>query len=340
VRRAIASMVGLEEAPFERECSKAICERMKIKSKGLVIPYDIQMNGQIDRDYTKHPDYRQFLGGRRDLTVGSATAGGNLVGTVVDGASFIDILRAKLVTRALGVRYLTGLVGNFTMPRQTAATAAEWVAESSAATEGAPTYGQVAMTPNDVSAWVEVSIRLLSQSTPGIEGILQSDLAQAIAIAIDTAFYHGSGGNQPTGLESTTGVGTTNGANLTWQDVIDFETDVATANADVAGMAYVTNAAGVGILKGRERAQNTAQFMMRDDGTMNGYPVARTNIISAGYMFFGDHQQGVIGEWGVMELIVNPYSRDTEGLVRITTRHLADVGIRQPGAFTYADDLS
>ena len=55
--------------------------------------------------------------GRRDLTVGTNNAGGFLVGTEHDGASFIDALRAAMVTTRLGARVMSNLQGNVAIPK-------------------------------------------------------------------------------------------------------------------------------------------------------------------------------------------------------------------------------
>ena len=39
------------------------------------------------------------------------------------------------------------------------------------------------------------------------------------------------------------------------------------------------------------------------------------------------------------EIIVNPYSRDTEGIIRITIQHEADVKARHPESFAASQDI-
>lgn len=86
---------------------------------------------------------------KRDLVVGTPTAGGNLVATDLLMGSFIDILRNAMVINQLGTRYLTGLVGNVAIPKQTGGATIYWVAENTAPTESQQSIGQVTMSPKD-----------------------------------------------------------------------------------------------------------------------------------------------------------------------------------------------
>ncbi len=92
---------------------------------------------------------------RRDLTVGTPTAGGN---TVFDQpGSFIEILRKRLVLAQLGAEIMGGLRGDVPFPRQTAKAVASWKGEVSALDETNPAIGQVNLTPNRVGGYTEVS---------------------------------------------------------------------------------------------------------------------------------------------------------------------------------------
>ena len=196
------------------------------------------------------------------------------------------------------------------------------------------------MSPNIGAAYQEYSTMLLLQSTPSIEGIVQDDLFQIGLLGVDAAVFHGAGGSEPTGIVGVSGVGSVDAAGIGWPGVLEFESDIATANADVANMKYALNAASRGILKGREKSAGYPVYLMNEQGQMNGYPSVISNQINNGYVFFGDGSQVVVGEWGIMELIVNPYIKDIAGLVRVSLRVHVDVGVRQAAALTVASNLS
>jgi HK97 family phage major capsid protein len=273
--------------------------------------------------------------------VGSATAGGNLVGTNLLAGSFIELLRNKMLLYNLGARQLTGLVGNIAIPRQSGAGTAVWETEATGNTsESAQTYDQVTMSPNEVSAYTEISHKLLLQATPGIEGLIQDDIARVLAIAIDLAGFHGSGGTQPTGIAGTSGVGSVAGAGFGWDAIVEFETDVEVGNALNGSLAYVTDPTTRGLLKTRPKVSGYPEFLMDRDGRLNTFPCFSSNQITAGAMFFGDFSQVLVGEWGSLELQVNPFIKDVEGLIRIVGRQAVDIGVRHGGAFSYSSTMS
>jgi HK97 family phage major capsid protein len=330
---------------FEEECSAALDKTVGPAFRGgLHVPYDIQAREMaVSPRQIEELDrvLRQFGIARRDLTVGAQHAAGDLVGTTLMGGSFIELLRNKMLAFQLGVKRMTGLVGNIAIPKQTTAGTFYYVAENTApAGESAIVTSQVTMTPRTGGMYMDYSRQLLLQSTPSIDMLVQDDIAQECALGIDKAVFHGSGAPQPTGIVGVNGVGSVSGAGFGWEQAVEFETDVASANADVATMSYVMGAAARGILKGRLKALNTAEFLIDRDQRMNGYPVNVTNQIDAGYIFFGDWAQAIVGEWGSLDILVDPYTGGSAGTIRVRGFVSFDVAVRHAGAFSICSDLS
>ena len=136
------------------------------------------------------------------------------------GNQFVDHLRAALVTRRLGARILSGLVGNVAIPRLKTSVTSAWVAENSALTLADPAVDQITLSPKHVGCLTEFSRNMLLQSSPDIEEMLRNDFAQVLARAIDSAALVGGGSNQPVGIISTSGVATVNMATPTWTTVL------------------------------------------------------------------------------------------------------------------------
>lgn len=328
VVRLLAHAAGDKDvnASFELECSREVEKRLGGKSKpnSVVLPFDIADTLN-----------------RRDLSyAGGATAGANLVGTNLQPNEWQAMLRAKSVAAQIGVRRVSVSGGNITFPRQTGATTAYWPGETGGFTESSQTFGLVTAMPNEVGTYTEVSRRLLTQGTPSVEMIVRDDLIQTIMLSEETQLFSGAGTNYPTGIINTSGVGTVTAANIGWTGAVEFETDIQTANAYVQNMWYAFNAAGAGILKTREKASGHPVYLMGDDRRMNGYGVAVSNLVASGYGFFGDWSKALLITWGAIEIVADPYSLATTGMVRFNVFHLMDVGILQPSAFTFCSDLS
>ena len=305
-----------EAAGFEREVSAAVEQQMGVSARGYLISNEVL---------------------KRDLTVGTASAAGDLVFTDARPGSFIELLRNRLALTTLGVTMLTGLNGPVAIPRQNAGGTAYWVAEKGTLTESNPTVDQVNMTPKTLGAYTEFSRRLLLQSSIDVETMVRNELATVIALEIDRAALYGLGNtNQPQGLKLTTGINTEDfAANApTYAELVSMESKINADNADIGAMSYVTNSTIYGGFKTTEKASSTAQFVLEPGGTVNGYGVVRSNQIATGDVFFGVWNQMLMGMWGALDLQVNPYALDTSGGVRVTALQDVDVAVRHPEAFT------
>lgn len=314
-------------AAFERECSDAVASKMGKSARGFYLPHDVQ---------------------KRDLVVGTASAGGNLVATDLMAGDFISLLRNAMVVMGMGTRMLTGLQGNVAIPRQTGAGTAYWVAESNAPTESQQAFDQVTMSPKTVGAFTDISRKLLAQSSLDVEALVQQDLATVLGLAIQQAAINGTGlSNQPSGLLTliTPSVaGGTDGAAPTWAHIVELETDVSVANADVGTLAYLTNAKVRGKLKGTSKVANQNGFVWDGGDTpLNGYRAAVTNGVPSNLtkgsgtnlsaIIFGNFADLLIGMWGTLDLMVDPYSLSTSGTVRVVALQDVDVAVRHTESF-------
>lgn len=336
-------------AGFELECSREVAKRMNkvVDPNRFYVPYEVQerqldvRNGQTFGTGR----YRgEMLGtARRDLTVATTTAGGFLVET--NNTSFIEMLRNRAVAYRMGARRLSGLVGNVTVPKQTAAATAVWLAnEASTLTESQQVFAQMALSPKTVGAYTEISRQLLLQSSPDAEGIVTSDLATVTSLAYDLGVLSGTGASgQPTGITATAGIGSVTGTSIAFAGVLEFQTDVATANVTPAQGGYVTTPAVASLLIQRVKYTSTASPMWEGnvwDGSMQGFPAMGTNQIAAASMLFGDWSQVVVAEWGVLEIEVNPYANFQAGILGVRAIVSMDCGLRYPASFSLATSIT
>jgi HK97 family phage major capsid protein/HK97 family phage prohead protease len=304
-----------EAAGFEIEASEAAAAKLGRQSRGITVPADVM---------------------RRDLNVGTATAGGNLVETELDAANFIDLLRNQSALDQAGATVLTGLSGNVNIPRQSGAATAYWVAESGSPTESQQTIDQVALTPKTCGAFTDFSRRLIIQSSIDVENMVRTDLARVLALEIDRVGLYGSGSsNQPLGLKDTTGVLTEDfAANTpTFAEVVALESDVAGANALLGSPVYLMNSAMRGALKTAEKASNTAQFIYMDD-EVNGYRAVVSNQVESNDLWFGNFSDLIIAYFSGLDLMVDPYTGSTSGTVRVVALQDVDVAARHGESFS------
>lgn len=314
-------------AAFERECSDAVASKMGKSARGFYLPHDVQ---------------------KRDLTVGTNSAGGYTVATDLMAGDFISLLRNAMVVMGMGTRMLTGLQGNVAIPRQTGAGTAYWVAEGNAPTESQQAFDQVTMSPKTVGAFTDISRKLLAQSSLDVEALVQQDLATVLGLAIQQAAISGTGAsNQPSGLLTliTPSVaGGTDGLAPTWAHIVELESDVSVANADVGTLSYLTNAKVRGKLKGTSKVSGQNGFVWDGGDTpLNGYRAAVSNAVPSNLtkgtgtnlsaIIFGNWSDLLIGMWGTLDLMVDPYSLSTAGSVRVVALQDVDVAVRHAESF-------
>ena len=303
-----------------------------------------------------------------DLEVRALSAGGSGSGTEFKFTApkpFIELLREKTVTRALGATYLTGLGAPVAFPRQTVAGSASWRTENpgSDLSDADSTYDTLALAPKTIQRGTAFTRQMVFQASEDIENIVRNDLAAVLALAWDLAGIAGTGAsNQPQGVLYNTNVSTvTLGANagtITYAGLVGLERAIAINNADIGRLGVLTN--------GQQRAQarqvqqfsgtngvplwvggangGAAQMAVGEVLGPNGYPAfvsqqvpanltkgTSTTICSAWVM--ANWAELYMAEFGAMELIVDPFSKKKQALIELTAIMYGDVGLRHPKSF-------
>lgn len=337
ILRAVRAAVSGDwsQAPLEKEASDAVAKKVRREPRSFFVPYDV-INPRE----------------RRDMTVGTPSAGGYLKGTNTL-PSIIDLLTNRLVLGQAGATMLTGLVGDIAIPKQTGGATGYWLAENGAPNESNITVGQVSLTPHTFGAYVDVSRKLMKQASIDVEAMVRMDIARSIALGIDYAGLHGNSGsdaNQPDGIAATSGIGSvvggTNGAAPDWADIVGLETEVAQDNADFGTLAYVTNAKVRGKLKQTFRNGTYGEIPVWGGGEtpLNDYRALVSNQVSStlskgsssvcSAIFFGNWADLVLGMWGEMDMLVDPYTFSSSGAVRIVAFQDVDFGVRNAQSFS------
>ena len=283
---------------------------------------------------------------QRTQTANSDPAGGYLVGTDHRADQYIEPMRNSLLARRLGVRVLSGLTGNVSIPRHTSGTTAGWVAENSALTASTMAFGSVQLSPKHAGGITEMSRQLIQQSSPDIEQLVRGDLSFMLAQAIDSALIAGAGGTEPIGVLATSGVQTANLATLSWANVLAMLQKLDISNATAANI--VASMKVKAKLQGTLKASGIAGYLM-EGGRMADLPVYFSNQVAektgtpnTGKLIAGDWSQVMLGIWSEVDILVNPYSETayTKGNVLIRAMSTVDIAVRHPESFVVADDVA
>lgn len=318
-----------------------------------------------DELLAKHPEGASRRGGllvpmqkgavsHRTLDASTATKGTEVV--FEQKGELIELLRNRTAVMMLGARSLTGLTAPVTFPKQSGPMTGYWVGENSGSnvTSSDVALALATLTPKTLQATTAYSRQLLAQSSVDIESMVTNELSIVHALAIDLAAIHGKGvAGEPTGIYKAIGVNafdaTSGGTTMTYAKLLSMVGLVATANADSGSLGWLMNPTMATNLKGLAMFTNTATPIWNGDymnGNVAGYRAAASNqvsksmtasdVVSGGTTMgcvFGDWSQLLIGFWGALELVVDPYSQKKQGLIEVTSFQLADVLVRHGESF-------
>ena len=340
VRALQASVSGnWNNAGLEREVQQELSRANGRESQGIFVPD----NGWATRDYTK----------------GSSTQGQKLVGVDHLADRFIDVLRARLVTAEMGATFLPGLVSDVSIPRRTAGGTAYFVAEGSNVTESTGTFDSISMSPKVMGAFSQFSYLMQLQATPEIEELIRQDFVALLAQKLDQVAINGGGSNEPSGILQTSGIGSvvigSNGGAITLDKMLDLKQTVAVDNADLPSAGFLTNTKVENALSklkdgnsayllnpyGTEIGQQ--QFAGRQLMISNNVPSNLTKGSSSGVCsaaIYGNFSDLLIGLFGTLELLVDPYTQFQSGGVGIRALQGVDVQVRHPESFGAILDIT
>jgi HK97 family phage major capsid protein len=299
-----------------------------------------------------------ILAERRDMTATGQTSaagdqGGDLFGTTVTKP--LSPLYARSVLRKLGARLLTGLSGNLAIPKMGTSVIGHHP-ETGTLAESSPGTSQITLAPNRIGSYVEISKQLIIQTDSEVERLVRGDLLENLALMIENGAINGTGAdNQPMGLlHASSGidfsvVGGTHGGAPTWDHVVDLETAIATNNADINNLGYLGNPKVRGKLKKTLKHAAGESYVWPESNIVNGriaevttqVPSNLTKGDSTGIcsaLIFGNWDDLVVAMWGGLDITVNPYVKDIDGLVRVTAQGFYDTAIRRGESFAAMKD--
>ena len=335
---------GKEDAGFEVEVSREIARKLGRDPQGLFLPTSLRLDAR--------PLPPELLAQSRALTT-TAGAGGQFVFT--EAGTFIELLRNALTVRALGATVLSDLVGPVLFPNQLTAGTLTWTAQNpgSDVADSDLTTGSVPLSPKSAQSSTAYSRQLLAQSSIDVEALVRQDLVAVNAQGIDRAAIQGPGTLQPTGILATTGIGLveigTDGGYPTYAFLVDLETKLFIANARITTPGLLTTPGIRGYLKKTPKVANFPDYIWRDGSeevlsyrslVSNNVPSTLTkgSKTDCHAIILGNWSDLIIGEWGVVEIIVDPYRLKKQAVIEVTSFIMADVAVRYPVAFAVIKD--
>ena len=327
-----------EAAAFELDVARAVQAKHSRSASGVLIPWEVLNSNRA----AETPGQ----------VAGTFGDGGALVGTNRLDAQFIDLIRNRSAFLNSGLTMLSGLEGNVEIPKKLGSSQFYFVGENADVTNSKLTFGLVNMVPRTIGVRVPISRRMMIQASPDVENLVRLDMAESVALGMDTSIGYGTGSNgQPLGIINTSGIGsvTLGGgsskvfpANVgggthdcgDWADYVDLETALAANNLDAGSMRYIMNSVVKGALKQTLRASAAgSDYIMTDAGEVNDYPVVVSNQMQTNDVLFGNFAYCVVGMWSGLDVVIDPYTQSASGQVILTVHQDFDVAVRRPQSF-------
>ena len=253
-----------------------------------------------------------------------ATDGKEIVAT--DKLNILSPLMGKSILAEAGATFLTGLVGNISIPNYTGSTCG-WKGELEAADNGKGTFGSVELSPKRLTAYIDISKQFLTQDSVGAEEMLRADIVNSLVAKLEQTIFGDAAG------DNTKPAGIFNGAEVaapSYQGVCEAEAAVTDYSGE---KRFVMGPSAKSAFKQATISGTKSDLrLLLEDGEVDGYPVSdSSNVVTGGYAF-GDFSELVVAQWGGIDIVVDPYTLATKNAIRLVINAYFDAKVRRDGA--------
>lgn len=266
----------------------------------------------------------------------------------VQVGGYVDALRENSVAMKVGVDVIEDLTADYKIPAVGSQSVAWATAENSAAADGGAQFTSLTLNPTRLTAYVDISNRILLQNGDAPLRSVMRDLGRATSEKIDAAMFStASVTNAPAAIAATSGVGTFTEV-ATWvatttviKDFIKAEQTLLANKGGGPRNAYVASTELLWDLKQAPQVSSVIPASTSNTygySLVNGYPcyftVAATKSAgTSGDALFGDWSQVKLGFFGGLDLIRDPYSALLNDETRVVLHRHLDFGTTRGAAF-------
>ena len=232
----------------------------------------------------------------------------------------LEPLYADSVIANLGITIYNGLpAGDFKVSAMGKGSAA-WADETGVAAESKNTFSHVTLQPKRISAQLSYSKQFLAQDTIGAEAAIRRDIYNALVAQIQSTMLSAdaAGTNKPAGIFN----GVTAKNISSYAELCNVEAAVDDSNVKGERKYLMSNKAKA-ILRCMPKSSLTTELVL-DGNDIDGTPVIANSDVPTTQYAYGDFSNIVMGTWGNVDLIVDPYTLAAENSVRIVVNAFVD----------------
>lgn len=239
-------------------------------------------------------------------------------------------LRAKNVLVQAGAKFITNLTGDVQIPLMTAESCG-WESEIGEAKDGAGTFSSVKLSPKRITAYIDLSKAFLVQQSSGCEELIRQDLINALNAKLESTILGAEEGDatKPEGIFKT--IDPTAHTVANFADLVNAESDIEDANV-IGEMKYVMSNKAKAAFRSMAKSSKTTQLVM-EGGQIDGTQVLNTSHVAGKNFAYGDWSNLAIGQFGAVDLLIDPYTKAAQGMIRIVINAYFDAKVLRPEAF-------
>lgn len=252
------------------------------------------------------------------------TQGEEIVAT--DKLNILEPLRGESILSKCGATFLTGLIGNISIPAYSGSTAA-WKGEMVSADDGKGSFSTVELAPKRLTAYIDISKQFLVQDSVGAEDMLRRDIVNAIISKLEQTVFGDAAGttDKPAGL-----LYNAEEANPSYIQACEDEATITDYRGE---KVYVMSPSAKAAFKTTTISGSKSDLrLLMQDNEVNGYRVVSSSNVADGGYLYGDFSELVVAQWGAIDIVVDPYTLATKNAVRLVVNCFFDAKLRRSGA--------
>lgn len=248
----------------------------------------------------------------------------------------LEPLYADSILSKIGMRMYTGVpMGDIQVPILGKAQVG-FVGETSAPTSAStPNIGSVKLSPKRITGYVDYSLNFLAQDTLAVNEAIKRDLIKAVGDAWQAKIFSGDAktDDAPAGLFAGKLEGenalqaTTNFLGLT-------NLEATLEEANVNDIKYVLSPKAKAAFRNMAKSTKSTELVLQNNSIDGTDAISCSSVASKAFVV-GDFSALVGAIWNDVELIVDPYTLATQGMVRIVVNAFVDHKVARPEAFAY-----
>jgi len=334
--RAIQTLASGKRSGLEFEISDTL-EKMTgdvCKAGEILTPNDVR-NAALLRAF---PEYFE-----RAHSMGTTTEGGYLVQPTYRGDMLKEVLRNDTVLGRLGATIITGLKGQFQMPKIVSGLTMYNVAENTAATTSYVVVGLETVDQKRMSGNTKYGRQMFMNIDPSVGGfdqLLIRDLYNSADVKLDYDGINGDGlGNNPSGFLSLTGPAAATLSTIGWKQIVNFQRLIAKAKGREEDLKWGMSVDVKSVLDITPKVSGQA-IMLRENKLVNNYACESSNQFPDAAAALGFWPEFFVLLWGTEKLSIADQPSHKSDEIEISLHRYGNFFLRSSESFAAAENAA